>query len=186
MSTRALTREVSLSSLLNNMKVKTRGFTLIETIVYMALYAIIMGGALVSVYSIFQSSSHTTARVLVHEEGNFMVGKINWAMEGISSITSPLVNATGQVLLVTKSDASLGVVGVSIVGSNMMIQIGGVNEVLNNSNVRINATPFITHTRASTDGISPESIAVRFTVTTLTEDGLTYTQDFSTVKYLRK
>ena len=54
-----------------------RGFTLIEVIIYLALFAILMAGTLASSFTLFESGGHNTARALLAEEGSFVITKMN-------------------------------------------------------------------------------------------------------------
>jgi prepilin-type N-terminal cleavage/methylation domain-containing protein len=62
-----------------------RGFTLVETIVYIALLGILMTGAVMMSYHIVQSSSNVSSKNTVQEEGNFVMSKISWALSGVSN-----------------------------------------------------------------------------------------------------
>lgn len=167
-----------------------RGFTLIETLVYLALYSIIMTGALVSVYAIFNSSARNQTKAMVQEEGSFLVGKIDWALHGAADISLPADNTLGNTLSVTKYDTTIGNPVVIVLSGTDLVITRGTNpsEILNNSNVRVVCDPAgcFNHVSASGDGINPESLKTKFTLVTRTSDGLEYTQDFSTIKYLRR
>ena len=67
----------------------TEGFTLIETVIYIALFAFIMTGALVSIYGILGSSARNQTKAMVQEEGSFLLGKIDWALSGVETINLP-------------------------------------------------------------------------------------------------
>lgn len=168
----------------------TRGFTLIETLVYLGLYAILMTGALVAMYSLFESSNRNLVKAMVQEEGSFLTGKIDWVLTGVQTINLPVVPpspTSGPTLSVTKYDTSIGnpiVIGLS--GHDLTIsKAGGPATALNNSNVSLGNLVF-THTAASGDGINPESLSASFTLFSTTSDGLPFSQNFSTIKYLRK
>jgi hypothetical protein len=159
-----------------------RGFTLVETLVYLALYAIIMTGALTAVYSVYESSARNETIAMVEEEGEYLLGKIDWALADAASIDSPAT--TGSTLDLTLQDGST--VGFWNSGGNMRIQENGAPvQTLNNSNVAITMLQF-THTLSTGNGIDPERIEASFTIFATTSDGHLLTRDFSTTKYLRK
>lgn len=171
------------------MSMKKRGFTLIEAIVYLALFSILMSGALVSVYTLLGSSARNQTKATVQEEGSFLIGKIDWALTGAKVINSPAVNTSGNTLIVSRYDASLSPVVITVSGGTMSIAVGAnPSHVLNNSNMPITcpAQGCFSHTSASSDGINPENATSTFTITTRTTEGLPFSQSFSTVKYLRK
>lgn len=180
---------------MRNQNRHNRGFTLIETLIYLALYAIIMTGAIVSAYAILSSSARNQTKALVQEEGSFLVGKIDWVLSGTQAINQPNdgVSSTvdqGSTLSITKFDASLGnPIVITLDGTNLTITRGtNPTEALNNSGIQIScpAAGCFKHTSASGDGVNPESLSAYFTLTTRTSDGISYSQDFSTTKYLRR
>lgn len=75
-----------------------RGFTLIETIIYIALLAFIMGGALSATYSIIENVGRLDANVAIQEEGNFVLRKINWALSSVQTINVPNGSNYGSAL----------------------------------------------------------------------------------------
>ena len=67
------------------MKKEFAGLTLIETIIYLALFTIIIGGSLIAVYQILQASTQSQEYALIEEEGNFLMGKLVWAIDTADS-----------------------------------------------------------------------------------------------------
>lgn len=158
------------------------GFTLIETLVYLSLYAVIMSGAIVAIYSIFESSARNQAQAMVQEEGSYLIGKIDWAMSNAVSIQQP--TNTGSVLSITRFDHSA--VTISQNGANLEFSENGAPAVsLNNTNIGVTGLLF-THTNASSDGIDPESIQAEITISATTSDGHVFSRSFTTIKFLRK
>src|SRR3990167_4074727 len=78
-----------------------KGFTLIEVIIYIALFSLLMGSAFVVVYQLIEGSDKLSVKNTTQEEGNFVMRKFNWALTGISSINSPS-SGTSNILKVTK------------------------------------------------------------------------------------
>lgn len=156
-----------------------RGFTLIETLVYLALFALIIGGFVAAAYMLFETSDRNQTKAMMQEEANFLVGKLNWVMSGVDSsyAITPSANTSDSTLTVTKYDGSTFTVFRS--GSSM--QLNG--ETLNNSNVTISKLVFI-HTYAG--GTSPESIEAGFTISAKTPTGGTISEIASTTRYIRK
>ena len=162
------------------------GFTLIETLVYLALFSFLMTGIIVVVYSIFESSDRNQTKIMVQEEGNFLVAKISWALSAIKGFN---VNGPTE-LSVEKWDTS----GTGT--TEMVIKLSGTdshdiylkypdepepNEFqLNNSNVEISNLNF---SRGIAD---QEYIRADFKVNARTLQGAPVSQDFSMIKYLRK
>ena len=171
------------------------GFTLIEAIIYIALFALIMVGALVSIYGILGSSARNQTKAMVAEEGSFLLGKIDWALSGAESISLPFDldgdgTESGTILSIKKFGASLdNPIVISLSEGNFVIRRGNnSSNTLNNSNITISCAleGCFTHNSSSGDGINPESLEAKFTVSSKTPEGLFFLQDFSTIKFLRK
>ena len=119
---------------------------------------------------------------MVEEEGNFLAGKIEWALSNAREILAP--SSSGSTLSVTTFDGSPITIGLT--GGDMRIQeASNPAHILNNTNVSITNLSF-THARASSDGINPESIESSFTIFATTSSGRFLSRAFSTLKYLRK
>ncbi len=166
-----------------------RGFSLIETLLYIALFSILMGGAAVAMYSLFESRGHNQTKAVMQEEGDFLIGKINWTVSGSSAITSPGVGTTCVTpapcaLSVVKWDTGIGSASVALSGTEMTIARGAqAPQGISNSNVAVSNLS-VSHFYAG--GTNPEGVRVSFTLTGRTDDGKLISQDFSTTNYLRR
>ena len=161
-----------------------RGFTLIETVIYIGLFSFIMASILFSVYAVVSGNARSQMKAMVSEEGSFLLGKIDWALTGAQSAG---IGGGGNTLSIVKYGGSS--ISIALSGSDLTIARGaGSPVVLNNTNVDVSCLPggCFTRTVASGEGINPESIEAEFTVSGKTSDGLSFSQDFYTVKYLRK
>jgi type II secretory pathway pseudopilin PulG len=164
------------------MRIMKRGFTLIETLIYLALYTIIIGGALAAVYSMLESDARNETAAMVEEEGDFLIGKIDWVLSDTASVQSPI--SSGKELSITLADGS-AVVFRSIAPA-LSIQAGSAQEqILNNTDVSVIGLTFI-HSLSTSDGLDPESVSASFTLVATTSDGHVLSRDFSTLEYLRK
>lgn len=79
-----------------------KGFTLIEAIIYIGLFSILIGTALVAAYQLIDGSGDLSTKNIVQEEGNFVLRKINYVMIGASNFSIQ----NGDELLVTKYDGT--------------------------------------------------------------------------------
>ena len=79
------------------MKTNT-GFTLIETLIYIGLFALIISGVLASVFMILGNNARLQAKAMIQEEGSFLIGKVDWALSGIESASV----SNGNTLQVSK------------------------------------------------------------------------------------
>jgi len=74
-----------------------RGVTLIETLIYIFLFSLIMGGGIATGFWTFESTARTGRLAPVEQEADFVLRKLNWASVG-SAVTSPAQGATGTAL----------------------------------------------------------------------------------------
>lgn len=157
------------------------GFTLIETLLYLALFSIIIGGVLVSAYQIILASTASQESALIQEEGHFLVAKINWALTGATlvSVTSP------TFLQIDKFGYPDNPITFDGSTENLIIQ-KGVNPsfILNSDSVTVTSVTgvdFFIHTPGT--GGKPDAIQATFRATSKLTGKY---QDFSTTKYLRQ
>ncbi len=119
------------------------GFTLIEMVVYMALFSIMMGGLVVTVYYLYQSIGRTASNVTTQEEINFVLKKIDWALTGASSV-EVLEEATR--IRITKTGPSSNLIGIKFNSANSSIEIRTDDAVLwsplTSANVKVSGLEF--------------------------------------------
>ncbi len=156
---------------------KNRGVTLIETLIYLALFAIVIIGLMVAGYGLLQNVGRNQTKSMMQEEEAYLIGKINWALSGMQTVTVPAANTSGNTLSLTKYDGTA--MSVSRSGNNLIYN----GATLNNTNVTISNLVFI-HTFAG--GTNPESIEAGFTITAHTPGGAIISQIASTTRYIRK
>ena len=168
-------KRIGLKNLKNN-----SGFTLIEMVVYLGLFAILMGGMVTAAYNVFESSDHDQTKIMIQDEGDFLIAKINWALSGIQAINNPFSGSSGSILSVNKWDPSGSTIPITInlTGTDMVIT-NNINPPieLNNSNVEVKNLIF-TH---NYNGVSEESVQASFTLDAKTANGMSVSQDFSTL-----
>lgn len=161
-----------------------KGSTLIETLIYLALFAIIIGGVLVSAYQIIEASTQSQENALIQEEGHFLVAKINWALTGAGIINEPAPGFPGTALDIDKYNYADNPIRFILSGADLAMQKGtppGFPQVLNSESVKVENVLF-THTFDPLNG-RPAELKAEFTVISkLTGQS----QIFSTTKYLRK
>jgi prepilin-type N-terminal cleavage/methylation domain-containing protein len=171
------------------MEKSKRGFTLIEVIIYLALFSMLIGGIIVVAYTIFESAGRDQARELLQQEGNFLTGKIEWALSGANAINNPPVDTPLDILQVTKYGGLVIAINTSedcsgsTVTGNIFLQNGTNCTQLNSSGVQMSNLSF-SHNFGG--GAVPENVTAKFTLTTRTQNGIFISQDFYTTKYLRK
>jgi type II secretory pathway component PulJ len=102
------------------------GFTLFETLIYIALFTFIMGGAILSAYQIFEGSAQIQRMAQTEVELNFLLRKIDWALNGATSVsvqnsgdTLQVVRDAGQTFKFTQSDGIVTLERVSSATRNL-------------------------------------------------------------------
>ena len=84
----------------------TSGYTLIETIIYIALLSLILTGSLTIVHRLTTSNNQINQKIIAEGEAAFIFRKLEWALNG-STMNAPALNSTSTILTVTKSADSL-------------------------------------------------------------------------------
>lgn len=161
----------------------SRGFTLIEALLYLALFSVLLGGGLTGAFGIIESTGQNQTRAMVQEEGTFLLGKIAWALSGASQITYPLTQ--GSVLTVAKYNNTSTTIHLN--GSEMQIQDATTATPVNLNNVDVAVSDLLfDHVTGSGDGVNPESVTSSFTLTARSPSGTLVKQRFTSTTYLRR
>jgi prepilin-type N-terminal cleavage/methylation domain-containing protein len=141
-------------------KTKNNGFTLLETIIYIALFGIIMSGAVVTTYQLLESGRHNQIAIFTQEEGMFLSRKITWALTGATEVS---VNAAKNVLIITRPDlSSESPLVLEATTSTMTLKrTGGTASILSGDRFLIADVVF---TKTPALGEVPVSIETKFSV----------------------
>ncbi len=137
-----------------------KGFTLVETMIYIALFGIVIYGAFVGAYNLLEGGKRNINTAKIEEEGTFINRKINWALTGATNVT---VTSGGTKITITRPDLGpQSPLVISETGSNMTITRGTGSETeLNNDRFHISGTQFVYTAGA---GGRPPSISATFKV----------------------
>ena len=168
-----------------------QGFTLIESLLYIVLFSIIIGGALVAVYQMIESSDAVSAKNIVEMEGSFLLRKIDWALTGLDlsptsvPIISPALGATSTLLSVNKKDfGPSNPIEIDINSGSVWLRRGtGDFAILNSENIKVDQFKF-EHFDTDGTGGKPAGIKASFYISAKTDPDKTYY--FETTKYLRR
>ncbi len=152
------------------------GFTLIEVLIYISLFSLVAGGLLLTTYVVIENSGRIENKVIVSEEGSFLVRKFDWALTGASSITTSSVFSEIK-LEVTKPTGESPVV--FSLGSEEILMKRGGGETVPLSSAGVSVTSLI-FTRIPPAGGKPAAARIEFT---LKSGG--YGETFSFTKYLK-
>jgi type II secretory pathway pseudopilin PulG len=80
-------------------RTKEEGFTIIELLIYLGLFSVIIGGALVGAYQIVESSGRNQSKIVLEQEANFMLKKTEWILNG-STLMLPSEGDSSNALVV--------------------------------------------------------------------------------------
>jgi prepilin-type N-terminal cleavage/methylation domain-containing protein len=157
--------------------IQQRGFTLIETIVYIALLGFLMTSTLTCVWSLLESARKSDGRAVVQGEGSFVERKLAWALADMSA--APAVDGSGcnQTLTVYKTNYPKNPVVFQRSGTNNAIEIreGGAAPVaLTTANVSAACLTFVL---IPASGKSPAGVTATATIDDLA---------FTITRYVRK
>ncbi len=146
-----------------------KGFTVIEVIIYIALFSLLIGTAFTAAYQLIDGSGKLSTKNTTQEEGNFVMRKLDWALTGVATITTP-ASGNSSTLVVTKYDGDV----ITIQKNGTALEIkestnGNIFIPLTTSNVVVSSLDFAYQ---SLGGIT----------TTVIIDGTTFTS----TKYFRK
>jgi Tfp pilus assembly protein PilV len=110
---------------------KQEGFTLIETLIYIAFFAVLVGSLLGITFQTIDNSARLSKKITIQQEANFILRKIEWAIN-----SGEVVSSAGNVLTVTLYDGG-GIVEFKHDGDNMVIVRGTEIKELNSENVKV-------------------------------------------------
>lgn len=71
----------------------TKGFTLIEISLYLALFSIVIFGAITSALTIIDGSQENTTKAFIAAEAQFLISKLDFYTNGLESVQVPAVNS---------------------------------------------------------------------------------------------
>ncbi len=138
---------------------KNKGFTLLETIIYLALFSVLMSGALVTVYTLLQSGTQNLGGASIQSEGLFVNRKLTWALSGATAVTVP----DSHTLIVTRPDlGAQSPLTITAFDEVFTIQRGTGSRVPFSNTYMVVANIDITLTPAQPN--TPASIHIRYTI----------------------
>ena len=169
-----------------------KGFTLIEVVIYLALFSIIIGGGMVAVYGIIQSTDAGNNQIILQEEANFILRKIDWTLTGAISITTPANPTPTTNLILTKNISGSPTLFTFEINSNdvicpvkyLCLKRGSAMSQLNTNLFQLNSSSISISNLSFKKTPTGNGIETNFTLTT-EQNGRNVSQVFTTTKYLR-
>lgn len=113
---------------------KQAGTSLIEVLIYITILGLIITSSLMATYQILSGSESLSSKNIVEEEASFIIAKINWALNNVSAINSPVLpNTSDPILSVNKNGFGLNPIVITSNGDNVTIKKGANPPVVLNS-----------------------------------------------------
>ena len=119
---------------------KNKGFTLIEMVIYIALFSIIMGGVVVTVFQLSQSGGATTSKIIIQEEINFVLKKFDWVLTGADS--GSIDTGTPGELTLNNTSISPQPIVIRFSADDIEIEMDGDTYLLATENVEVEDLEF--------------------------------------------
>jgi ABC-type amino acid transport system permease subunit len=114
-----------------------RGFSLLETLMYLCLFALVMEGTLSSIFSITESANRNATKAYIEQEGDFIEEKIDYEISQASLVYVSkssnsqlnLVSVTGTTTSLQASGDFFTIIrsGVSIPFSSNLVRVSNVS-----------------------------------------------------------
>ena len=143
---------------------KNKGFTIIETLIYVAIFSIIVGALSSFVLSI--NSSRLRAQILfeVNDQGTNIVRIISQTIRNGQSINMPTSGSTAASLSVATANVVTNPTIFSVVDEILYITEGSGSPIaLTNNKVKISNVIFTNLSRSGTPGV----VEIRFTLSNI-------------------
>lgn len=119
------------------------GTTLIEVLLYSLFVSFILVSAVLATYQILSGSNNLSNKTLDEQEAAFLMSKINWALNDVSSVNQPLPNSSGITLSIDKNGYGANSIIFSQSGDDITIKKGSSTAVsLNADRVVISRLSF--------------------------------------------
>jgi type II secretory pathway pseudopilin PulG len=97
-----------------------KGFTLMEMIIYVALFALLLGGVLPTAYQLLRGSENDVRAAAEQEEAAFIDRKLSWAISESYEVTAP----APDTLTVVRIDDAGNPLSFTVSGTAMTIAHG--------------------------------------------------------------
>lgn len=118
------------------------GFTLIETLIYIAITAMILTLAFLTVYQLIDSNDRIFLSGQLIENQRFLLQKITWVLQSADVINSPAAGSSGSSLSVNKLGYPYNPLVVSLSGGVVRLASGATTTPITNSRVTVNTLNF--------------------------------------------
>ncbi|MBI4094626.1 MAG: prepilin-type N-terminal cleavage/methylation domain-containing protein [Candidatus Liptonbacteria bacterium] len=154
----------------NEYPIKKRdAFTLIEVLIYIALFSATLFVFVMVFYQLIDSRDQNQLRVEVEEEANFLMKKIEWGLLGADSINEPAPGSTSTVLSVNKFNFPDNPLVFTLAGDDITLSRGaGAPAALNSERITVRKLEFA-HVAAF--GSRPSAVSVTLQAFAMAREG---------------
>ena len=159
-----------------------RAFTLLESLLYIALFGLLLQGAVAGISAITEKAGRNQEKALIETEGNFLIAKMTYDIDHSKSISAPILNSSA-----TSTTLQL----ISDTGTNITIQKSGTSltrtkatdtETLSSNAIRIDRLSFAL-TPDLYNSVAPAFLQIDLQISASSTSGINVTQPFSSIVY---
>lgn len=154
------------------------GFSLIEALTYSALLSMFLFASILFTSNIISANSRTTEHneLLVNQE--FLEKKLNWIVGQSNNITLPVSGASGSILTLAGTNASLFPASFSLVNNQVVLTTPGESNIPLTSN-KVNVSNFSIINIVNQASVP--AIRITFILSSINLPTITSTSNFSYV-----
>ena len=140
---------------------KKNGFTIIETIVYVAIFSLVVGALVTFILNINSSRLRSQTMLEVKGQGADLMRTLTTAIKNSTAINSPGTGLSSGVISIETSDPAKNPTIFSANGEAIFITEGSADPIaLTNNKVRVTGLVFTNATKIDTPGV----VQIRFTI----------------------
>lgn len=123
-----------------------KGFTLIETLLYVAIFAIFVGGMIVFAFAMLTAAQRADETIEVADNARFAMQKIQRAIQVATAVNSPAVGASANSLSLSTATASWNPFIIDVADGSLRFKAGSATAVLiTNSFVTVSSVSFFNY-----------------------------------------
>lgn len=160
------------------------GFTLLETLLYSVIFAVMLSFTVMSFYQILGSHGQNRAKLIVQNEANFFMQKIAWAFSGAEAINQFSASSGTLSFSINKYSSPDNPIVFTFSGGVLNFsRSGGASVLLSNNNVQITN---IAGSYGLASGTIPAFISMSFSVQSSSTDPNRQMISLQNKFYLRK
>lgn len=133
---------------------QVKGFSLVEVIIYMAIFIILAGGFETFIGTIRTEYLHAQTMLEVHDQGAQVIHVMAGTIRNARAITAPGTGSSGATLTVTTADSATNPTIFAVSGGVLTMKEGtGAAVPLTNDRVSVSSLSFANLSRSATPGV---------------------------------